>query len=251
MHKNEIKICLLLLVTLMLTAFCASKVKKINELKKREFLALEQQEKVKKLAEKISDLSLEITKSKDKINETKVSIKALISNIAKKTYIKETKIKTSSSKKKYYQLTDLEIRISAVRESDIYRFIFNIWKELNISFDKIQIVKTGTRKFAAKINCHCYFFDIKTRVIDFIPTTSLLSLDKKQLKDILLFEKDEEIKSHNVHAIIDRVKVYINDSWKEVGDKIDEYEVKAISADTITLQREDEDSFDVKLGGSW
>ena len=65
-----------------------------------------------------------------------------------------------------------------------------------------------------------------------------------------MFPKDDEKKKHFLKGIIDKTKVYIDDEWKQVGDTIDEYEIKDITRRNILIEREGKTE-KIKLGDSW
>lgn len=246
MHKNEVAICTFSIILIILLYLCMEKRNEIGDLKNAKELIIRKQIEFTKLSDKIHNTQFNFIKTKEELIQPNQNIKKILSQISKKSHIEKIKFKQKENDQKSFKEVHIEIQFFAECEQDIYRFIQKLANKLNIIFDSITIIKKDKRNFITHLKCRLFEFKYLDRAINITPKKK----NRVYFSYLQLFPKDDEKKKHFLKGIIDKTKAYIDDEWKQVGDTIDEYEIKDITGRNILIEREGKIE-KIKLGDSW
>lgn len=245
MHKNEVAVCIFSIILIILLYLCMEKRNEIGDLKKAKELIIKKQAEFTKLSDKIRNTQFNFTKTKEELIQPNQNIKKILSQISKKSHIEKIKFKQKENDQKSFKEVHIEIQFFAEYEQYIYRFVQKLANKLNIIFDSITIIKKDKRNFITHLKCRLFEFKYLDRAINIKPKKK----NRIYFSHLQLFPKDDETKKHFLKGIID-TKAYIDDEWKQVGDTIDEYEIKNITGRNILIEREGKLE-KIKLGDSW
>ncbi len=246
MRKAEIKICIISIIIIAMLIFCFLKEHEIQNLREEKTELMQKKKEIQELSEKISNMHFVFTKTQDKFIEPHDDIKKILMRIAKKSHVKQVKLKRKKEAQKYFDILEFEVQFSAESEKYVYSFIENIRNEFNCIFDSIKIIKKEKKNFIAKIKCRHFQYKFFNKYIEISP----IKKKRIMINRLQLFQKDGDDKKYFLHGIIDQSKAYINNEWKRVGDMIGDYTIETISGDSITLKGEDE-QLAINLGDSW
>lgn len=235
----------MIIIAMLMISFV--KEREIQDLKEEKIALMQKRKEIQEFSEKISNLHFALTKTRDKLMESHDDIKRILTRIAKRSHVKQVKLKRKKISQRYFDIIELEVQFSAEVEKYIYNFIENIMNEFNCIFDSIKIMKKEKKNFIAKIKCRHFQYKFLDRCIDIIP---IKKTKKVVINHLQLFQKDDDSKKYFLHGIIDKSNAYVNGEWKRVGDTIGDYMVKNISENSITLQGDGEE-LEINLGDSW
>jgi hypothetical protein len=182
--------------------------------------------------------TLPYLKSTKKIFNTKIDPKQVIEKISGRLKVHKTLVKQGSSIE--------EIKILSKQEDVVYRFIEDLLFELPgiIQFESIKISKNN-KELSATIQLKAFQL---LNVRDFVNIDS--SDEKSDTSSIKLFFSDEKRK-HNLLCTLEKAKAYINNSWFQLGDAIEDRRLIGIYQNYIELQRSNGDKTIIKLGEMW
>lgn len=232
MHKNELKLYLLILAVFIGADvfFLARYQNVVNE---KEILIANKIE-IEKFIEDFQSQNIQCLKTKKKIFAQK-DIRQQIKRIAKQSLITEIQFKKNDQE-------TVEIKFQVQSEKDAYNFLDKLYFELNeiVQFTSIKIGR---------------FSDNKIHVVCIIKT----ELPQIQLKDIAMrvntynppqINLFDIRKKHQLNCVILGQKIFVDDRWFSLGDMIDDYKITQIYQSAIEL-RKGKKSLTIQLGHSW
>ncbi|MDR1236165.1 MAG: hypothetical protein LBJ96_04110 [Holosporaceae bacterium] len=235
MHKIRIYVLLFFIITLIV--LCIFKAADLVELKNREEYLAELQININNLAREIEKTSFNCLKSKEKLFAPKSDVKKDIEKFAKKLNLKKVLIKRDSTQNLG------EVKIFTNREQEIYNFINELFFELPgiVHFKSIKLSPVSKEEIAA-------FIQFSSATIAEPENLIFLKTADKKYDSINLFKKT---KIHQLFCAINALKVYIDDSWFKIGDRIDDCIIEDIGQNFIHLRKDSGDKICVKLGSRW
>jgi hypothetical protein len=233
MHKIKTRLLIFLIITL--GVFCIVKISELKELEERENRLKEFKNSVDDFAKKIKNHSFSYLKSKKKLFAKKDDLKKSIEKISRKLSVEKISLKSFAAFE--------EIRIFASQENEIYKFIEEALFEIPgiIQFVSITFSPTDKEDVCAIIKFRVFEFSDCPGIISISPTS-------RNRGSIDLFGKK---KTHNLFCTIDNSRAYIDGSWFQIGDRIDDCELTSVAQNFIELQKEDSSKIQIKLGASW
>jgi hypothetical protein len=225
---------------------CFIKFWELDNLKNRRNLLAGEARSMEELVNTIHETSWDELKSKEKIFNQNMNTKGLAERIVKKFLLRKVLFKMHDEVNAREKI--LEIKFSVSDESRIYDFLDALWRESTgiIGFESIEILRSSSRELFVKIKCKNFFFDEKEaeRSIEVIEQKHPVNA-----KSINLFNLRKQ-KEHSLLGILNNSKVYVDDTWYGVGDKIDDYRVVSIHQNSIEIQSNNKKST-ITLGTSW
>lgn len=183
----------------------------------------------------------------------KAVLKSELEKIATLSDVVEMQISEKSEEK---NRIDLEIKLSAKSEKNIYKFLYfteNILSGIvSVNYFGVGI---SDNIFIAKIIIQITCIDIKISSQSYKPKTNddesikneMESIDKHC--DFSIFRKKKNL-NHKLSGIINNC-VFVNDMMFKVGDRIDNYIIKTIDRDSIKIKSDEGDEKTIDLGQSF
>ncbi|MDR0631771.1 MAG: hypothetical protein LBF54_00795 [Holosporaceae bacterium] len=238
MHKATLRnvfVCLIIITGIL----CFVKVVELGDLENQKNELIKLKSSIDDFAKKIGKSSFSCLKSKEKIFDRGDDQKKFIEQIARKLNVKKVSVKRNSTNEIE------EIKILTDQEKKIYAFIDGLIFE---SSGMVQI--NSVRLFPADRNNLTGIIKFKTHLFDKNPNLISINPSRRNysISSINLFGK---VKLHKLLATVHNAKAYVNDSWFEIGDKIDDYRLVHVDQNFIEIQEDDGLKIQVKLGGQW
>ncbi|MDR1982587.1 MAG: hypothetical protein LBQ08_02200 [Holosporaceae bacterium] len=239
MHK--VKEYVLVFLIALLSIWGGIKIVELIELKNQKNHLMEWKNSVDEFVKEVKTCSVLCFKSGEKIFSKNVELEKSIERISRKFNIKKTLIKRNSSNEIE------EIKILTGQEKRIYQFIEGLFFELpGISqFKSIKIFPVDDKNLAAVIQLKIFKFNECSDLIFINP--SARSYDPGSIN---LFGMDKA-NLHKLFCTISNSQAYIDDSWFQKGDSIDNYRVVDIDQNSIKVQEDNGKITLINLGSSW
>jgi hypothetical protein len=235
MHKVRIGIPIFLIT--ILGTFGVLETMELIDLKNRKEYLEELRNHIDNFAKEIKKTSFNSLKSQEKLFASPVDIKKNLEEIAQKLNFKKVLIKHDISQ------NIGEIKILALNEQEIYKFLNELFFELPgvVHFKSIKISPTAADDIAAIIR-------FTSTQLEKLPHLIFLKEINKKYDVIHLFRK---VKTHNLFCTIGDSKAYIDNFWFRIGDDIGDGILKNVGTNFIEVQKQDGSIARLKLGSQW
>lgn len=253
MRKNELKVCILSAVFIALLCLSFAHKLALDKLQNEADKIAAKRVQFIQLHQRLSDLSLNLNKNRSELLRKTPNLRHSILNIAKKSDVQKVALKIIQNSFKTYNAYNVSMQFESPSENNIYKFLNSLRSKFNVIFDSIKISQKQTESDNLKVDleCTCIEFTKIDENITFKPLKkSNLQKESKEIKKIHLFDNNTNKQKHTLKGIINGSKAFIDNGWKQIGDSVDETEIKAIFNDSIML--ENQESLDnIKIGNKF
>jgi hypothetical protein len=223
--------------------------------KKRDIL--NRREEMAKLADEVSSHSFNISgKQNDKAQLNNISsnsidkLKGIIKEIVAENRLENVLFKQSISDSCDLKTIKFEIKFISNEEKNIHGFIDSMMRKSGFfaAFDSIKIAKKGEKSFMAKMQCRLILFkdDNYKKYVSITPSLNEIS----STGNIDIFTSSRPLMKYTISCIINNSKAFINDSWMEIGDRTNDFEIKHIYPKSIDIMSCNKVS-NIKIGETW
>lgn len=222
-----------------LSVLCAVKMVKLNELEVRKSYLAMSKTSIEDFAQEIQNFSFPCLKTKEKLFPSNKDLKKNLETISKKLSINNVLIKFN------VPMDSVEIKIQTNQESKIYKFIEELFFELPgiVQFKSIKIFPMNKKNLAALIQFKIFFPEKCSGLLDINPIPR-----NSSFASIRLLEK---VKAHKLFCTIYNLRAYIDNSWFQIGDDIDDFRLIAVKQNSIEIEDQTGHKVQVKLGTTW
>ncbi len=234
MRKNELKLCTLIIAISVFVIADFIAFSEYENLKNKREQMQTNETRMRNLISDFCKKDVLYFKSKNKIFG-KDDVKQQIETVAKRTQIENLQFKKDEDK-------SVEIKFQANDEASVYGFLEKLYFGTSgvVCFLILKIGRFADNKIHVLCKIKSEIPQINKESISIIP-------QKYTRPFVNLFDNS---KKHQLNCIIYDKKIFIDNDWYEIGDKIDEYQITKIRESSVELKNA-EKQIKVQLGHSW
>ena len=223
----------------MLCVLCSIKIVRLVELENKKIHLIELKALIDNFALEIQKTSFSSLKAKEILFVGSVDLKKSIEKISQKLNLNNVLTKLHS----IYNPHDMnEIKIQASHENEIYKFVEDLFFELPgvVQFKNVKVVPIAKENLAALIQFKIFMPEECPGLISVKPSDRSF--------DITSIELFGKVKRHKLFCTIYNLKAYIDSSWIQIGDCIDDFKLTNVKQNSIELQSDSGRKIAIKLG---
>lgn len=252
MYSDKIKTIFVLGLTIISLIFAYSKIIELCHVRQQKAHYINQNKSIHNLCRDINFIKNNYLKSGDKIVQKSSDIKKTIGDIAKKLSIQKVFIKKNTNNNiahGYFKSEKVQIRISISQETQLYKFVQDLYSELNgiVQFETINVTQHNGKELLADITTNIFSInnDSIRKQIHIRQGNST-----KSMSSLNLFNMDTK-KQHKLFCVIDDAKAYIDKKWFIAGDYINDTKIIKIDKRGIEVSSEDVTNKYIAVGDTW
>ena len=232
MHKNELKLYLLVLAVVIAADFFFF-VRYENAADEKENL-LASKTKIQKFITDFQRANISYPKPKEKIFERK-DLRQQIKIIARHSRVMDVQFKEDNREA-------AEVKFQTTNEKDAYDFLEKLYLGLGgiAQFTSIKIGRFSDNKIHAVCMIKTESPQVSKEDIEIHPI-------KYSCSQLNLFDIRQK---HQLNCVVLGQKIFVDNKWFSLGDKIDEYQITKIGQSSVEL-KSDKKSVTIRLGQSW